>query len=270
VPVRVLAAAAASWRCAVLACGPYDSEARLLAAARRRADLLWYARVCVRAERPEGPWTLVADLPAPRTEADHCEPCTTWHRQPMHSPRATCHEGSHTDVLESLRSLLSPLLACAFSSHHSWLGLAGVDGTCAGEDPFLFIDKRGAFHILAHVYGVQQYPLNPISGPRKNSSLSRFRSSSFCGWWPFFRFVPSLSWQDVVGFSNVKTHRRAFTLQVTRLAQTAPTTAGPSPRQSHTGAQKALLVPPFRDRLGARKPRTKRRRFVSVSAQQRR
>jgi hypothetical protein len=170
VPVRVLAAAAASWRCAVLACGPYDSEARLLAAARRRADLLWYARVCVRAERPEGPWTLVADLPAPRTEADHCEPCTTWHRQPMHSPRATCHEGSHTDVLESLRSLLSPLLACAFSSHHSWLGLAGVDGTCAGEDPFLFIDKRGAFHILAHVYGVQQYPLNPISGPRKNSS----------------------------------------------------------------------------------------------------
>ena len=156
----------------------------------------------------------------------------TAHAQPTcHVPRRITHRCPR---ISPIAALSSACLCVLISSQLAWLGV------CAGEDPFLFIDKRGAFHILAHVYGVQQYPLNPISGPRKNSSLSRFRSSSFCGWWPFFRFVPSLSWQDVFGFSNLKTHRRAFTLQVTRLAQTAPTTAGPSPRQSHTRAQKAF------------------------------
>ena len=32
------------------------------------------------------------------------------------------------------------------------------------EDPFLFIDRRGNFHMLGHVWSADPYPVNPISG----------------------------------------------------------------------------------------------------------
>jgi hypothetical protein len=32
------------------------------------------------------------------------------------------------------------------------------------RDPFLFVDRRGRFHVLAHIWSHQAFPLNPISG----------------------------------------------------------------------------------------------------------
>ena len=43
-----------------------------------------------------------------------------------------------------------------------------IDLLCAlpgdRRDPFLFVDRRGHFHILAHIWSHEAYPLNPIAG----------------------------------------------------------------------------------------------------------
>jgi len=46
------------------------------------------------------------------------------------------------------------------------IAITGEGGRPLGtwEDPFLWIDRRGHFHILSHVYRSAPYPVNPIAG----------------------------------------------------------------------------------------------------------
>ena len=97
------------------------------------------------ATHPEGPWTPVMGAP-------HCN-----------NPSPFVHPNGTLFLACTWKLYSAPGLDGPWSDG---VAIPVTGGRGHWEDPFLFIDRRGGFHILAHVYTTQPYPEggNPISG----------------------------------------------------------------------------------------------------------